>query len=259
VKTKPRGQGVQTTSEKISLSDEIPQEIKNLDGKTPSQIIKALLPNAKIEPLAGLMYGVGIDLEIPIPEFAKNASKQFWKYYFGESINTFESLEDQGAFARLLELIHKDISAETATAGQDAFSWKNLIQKYGRLFATQIEKEARGKHPIETAEFFEGRIRGQKAYERINNPEYLKMAKRAGIYECAATYWQQFERFHSYAEAERWLRAQKAIGENVSSREVSAALKLIGLPSRGPGRPKKPKPDVASSQNQDFDKRRNPD
>jgi hypothetical protein len=172
--------------------EEVPAELKQFEGKTPAQMFRSLFPNVNIEGFTGILCGlVGMDTGIPIPTWAVKASKQFWKYYFGKEMDMMNSIEDQGAFARMMEEISKEICGEPPTEKNKQLEF--VVRKFGNPFLNLIAKDAHSKSPEETAKFYKGRVRGDKVMERIRNPDYLKMQKRAPIYLCIAIRWQQFQ------------------------------------------------------------------
>jgi hypothetical protein len=230
-------------------ADDLSACVKQFEGKTAAQISAAILPNVEPEFVPSLMCGLGVDMKMAIPDWAKKASRQFWKYYFGRELDLAKSVEDRGAFTRCMEAITRDIEGQQPTEPQHPFV--AFIRTFGNPLVNALEKEARNKPPKAPAKFYVGRVRGEEAFEKIRNPEYLKMVKRAPIYFSLCTHWQKFKTFTSHAEAERWLRAEKIIDSKVNSREVSAVFTGVGLPSRGPGRPKNPKTDASNSANQD--------
>jgi len=239
-KTRAKTHKLKVSHGQINAGDELPVELKQFEGKSPAQILGAMHPDKDPESLVALLSGCdGLeDPEIPIPSFVKEASRQFWKYFFGRP-QDLNKVEDRGAFAMMFEQLCKKIDNETT---RPLSPFEIFSKKFGNSALNLLEKDARAKSAAETAKFFKGRVRGERASERMTDPNYLNMVKRAPIYYAICYNWKKFNAFTSQAEAERWLRAEKVIGDRVSSREVSAVLKGVGMPSRGrPGRPKNSK------------------
>jgi hypothetical protein len=216
-------------------SGELPKYLQQFEGTTPTQIVETLFPRANIEAIAPVFCGLGFDLGIPVPEWAKKASKQFWKYFFG---NKFDAnlTSDFGVLAGMVD--HLPVGKEPSPENP----FMNLLP----AMMEQFEKQIRTLSPKETADYYVGRAKADGVIEKVKNPDYLKMVKRAPIYLVIAAGWKMFESFESQAEAERWLRSQKIIGDNVDSREIRAVFSNVGLRYRGQGRPKKPKTDVSN-------------
>lgn len=101
-----------------------------------------------------------------------------------------------------------------------------------------LHKEAQAMPPEQAADFYKWRAKGSQAVQRINDPQYLQMQRRAPIYLALSCLWEEFQRFSSQAEAYRWLREQKIIDDRVEIREVRAVFSLVGLRYRPPGRPR---------------------
>jgi hypothetical protein len=222
--------------------------LEQFEGKTPTEVIKMLFPNLKNELLAGLLFGFGLDLGIPLPDWAKSASVQFWKYFVGTGFHPLRSSKDTGVLIGLMEGIAKHRPFDQSNQYE---TWiKNLLP----MFFEAANKQVQNLSVEEAAKFYSGRARSGKVVEKVTNPSYLKMLKRAPIYWAVALRWEQFQFFTSQAEAERWLRAEKVIGEAIDTREVRAAFTVIGLRYRGPGRPKKSEIGLSSSGKSGFPK-----
>jgi len=223
-----------------SQGDNLSAYLKRFEGKTPRQFVEEMFPNGNPEAIMGHLSGLGLDFGVPIPQWAKAASNQFWQYYFRKKkpLDVTNSIEDKGAMASFMEDVIKEVSAkEPVPHPVDA-----MIRNIGSEMISAMEKDAREKNRQDTANFYIGRIRGGEAYENIKNPEYLKMLKRAPIYLSLCMCWQEFQKFESKAEAERWLRKHKIISQDVNSREVMAVFSIVHFNPRGrPGRPKNPK------------------
>ena len=206
--------------------------LEQFEGQTPLQIARALVPNLPDDQLAGFLIGLGLNLEVPVPEWAKAASEQFWKYFVGTNFDPLNSPQHAGILFGLAE------GMATSPPLQEPNSYVIWLKNALAFFIDAGSKEAQKFPPQEAAKFFIGRAKSAAVVERMKNPDYLKMIKRAPIYLSVAVCWKRFESFTSQAEAERWLRAEKVISENVDEREVRATFTVIGLKYRGPGRPK---------------------
>lgn len=229
-----------TPPERPADAPGIPEALKPFEGKTARELF--LGHGAKPEQLAGtagMLYGFMGDMGVPIPDFAKEASKQFWKNFLRKGFDAEENVRDAGVVSRLLELV---------AGGEITEPQSKLEQKVipaAQPMADILERGARKLSPEQTAEFYAGRADGEKFWTKIQDPNYLKMIKRAPLYIVLAVAWMEFEKFKSQAEAERWLRKQNIIGENFDSGEVRAVFRVVGLSyGKRPGRPKKIKTDA---------------
>lgn len=212
--------------------DQIPAELQIFAGKTPAQMFACSYTPEQVEKLAAMMVGIGFDIGIPLPEFARAASKQFWKYYFGNNFNPNNSIKDFGQMTKLF-----DLANELPKSGEKK-PFDELLLKALPVFVQMITKGIEGLPDEEKANYFAGRAKGKRVIEKLDS-DYLKMVKRAPIYLLIAAAWRIFEAFKSQAEAERWMRANKIIGRNFESSEIRAVFRQIGLRYRGQGRPKK--------------------
>jgi hypothetical protein len=219
---------------------QLPEPLKQFDGKTPREFFlgQGVTPQ-QIDGAAGMVHGFVGDFGIPIPNFAKEASKQFWKNFLGKDFNPQTSVENAGVVSRLLELI----GISSASRPQSPLE-KKIIPAAEPL-SDILQNEARKLTTVETAEFYAGRARADTIWEKMNDQNYMKMVKRAPLYSALAIAWTEFEKFHSQGEAERWLRDKKIIGQNFDSGEVRAVFRIVGLNyGKRPGRPKKTKTDA---------------
>jgi hypothetical protein len=231
------------------IAIDIAKGIEQFEGKTPVEVARMFAPNIETKFLAGLLIGLGLDLGIPLPDWAKSASVQFWKYFVGMGLDPLNSPKDAGVLIGLIEGIAKQHPPEQSTNEHE--NWiKNILP----MLFEATNKEVQNLSVEATASFYSGRAKSGKIVQKLTNPDYLKMLKRAPIYLAVALLWEQFQLFKSQAEAERWLRAEKVIDDNVDTREVRAAFTIIGLKYRGPGRPKKSENGLATSEKSGFPK-----
>lgn len=210
---------------------ETPAGLELFSETTPAEMLKGVFPEG-FDAVAGFASGLGIDYGIEIPEWAKQASRQFFKYFFGADFQPLETFYDMGMIAGLIELRIKHPIPPR-------FSKVSGFIKMFPILLPLLETKVRGASPQETADFYTGRARAGMVFEKWQDPEYLKMVKVAPIYAAVAAGWKCFQQIDSYADAEDFLRFQKTIGSEVDSRECRAVFKRIGFPAGKPGRPKK--------------------
>ena len=231
-----------------AVTFDLARGLEQLEGRTPTEVMQALVPNIKIEIIAGLLIGVGVDLGIVLPDWAKEASVQFWKYFVGKDFDPLHAPKDLGVLIGLIEGIAKRWPSENTGAN----GYESWIRSLLPAFLDSVRKGEQDLSPEEAAAYYSGRARSVVVVERVTDASYLKMLKRAPIYLAVALLWERFTPLTSQAEAERWLRSEKVIAEDVDSREVRAAFTVIGLKYRGPGRPKKSENGCAKSKESGF-------
>jgi len=194
----------------------------------------------QVSAIAGFIYGFVGDIGNPIPEFAKQASKLYWRNFLRKGFDPNENVEDAGVVSRLIELATGKPPLEPPTAIEEK------VLPAGKPAAEIMDKAARELPAAETAKYYAGRAQAELIWEKLDNPDYLKMNKRASVYVTLAMVWNEFEKLNSQAEAERWLRDKDVIGKKFDSGEVRAVFRLVGLRyGSKPGRPKKIKTDAA--------------
>ena len=209
--------------------------------KTPAEFLETYIPRDKLEAMAGAMSGF-VDLGITVPEWAKKASFQFWKNYIGNKpLHPTKSAEDFGVMVVMLEKFTQGHFTQLETAKPPSKLEKLLGKIAKKVYSLLMDKIVSKFSHEEKAQFYAGCVRGEKILARMLNPDHIAMIKRAQVYVVIAAVWRQFEKFPSHAAAERWLRAEKVIGdeESFSSREVYSVFQVIGLPGASVGRPKK--------------------
>lgn len=217
-----------------SLPPHLANELNRLKDSSPEEILQAILPQASLPKLVGLLSGTGFPVSLPdLPDWAKNASARFWQNYFGpHKPFSPETIPDTGMFLAVMEEVGK--SAPPPDHPPSSVVIKDFIP----FIIEALHKEAQALSPQQAANFYKWRAKGSQVVQRFNDPEYLKMQRRAPIYLALACLWEEFRRFTSQAEAYRWLLEQKIIDHRMEIREVRAAFSLVGLRYRRPGRPR---------------------
>jgi hypothetical protein len=217
-----------------SIPPHLAEELRKLEGRSPAEILQVLLPQANLPRFVAFLHGAGFPCSLPeIPEWAKNASTHFWRYYFGER-KPFgpETIPDTGMFLALMEEVAR--CAPLPNQPPSLAAIHDLIP----VLVGALHKEAQSMPPEQAADFYKWRAKGSEAVQRFIDPKHLKMLRRAPIYLALACLWEEFARFTSQADAYRWLREQKIIDDRVEIREVRAVFSLVGLRYRRPGRPR---------------------
>lgn len=211
-----------------------PSFLKPFVGKTPAQFLGKYYSQKKVEAAAGIMSGLVPDFGVPVPDWAREASKQFWKYYgFPKNCNPLESARDLGLMIGMLEhwMKHPEPAPKSLV--------EKLLSKTGPKFIAFITKGVvlHFSHR-EKSEFHAGAHQATEILAKLENPKHLEMQKLAPIYLVVSVAWRELESLKTHADREDWLRAKDVIKDNVTSREVYQAFGIIGLPGAKPGRPK---------------------
>jgi hypothetical protein len=219
----------------VKAAEKIPAIFKPFVGKTPAQFLEKYIAREKLEALAGAMFGF-TDIGVAIPEWAKKSSIQFWKNYVGNKpLDPFKSAEDFGVFVKMLELYMQGDFVEPVKTPSKLEKFLSGIA--GRVYSIVMKKIVSDFSDEENLQFYTGCVRAKQIIEKMKNPNYLDMIRRAKAYLIIATAWRQIEGFKTNAEREKWL--DKADAGFLSSSEYYQIFKLIDLPGAAPGRPKK--------------------
>lgn len=233
--------------------EKIPAVLKPLANvKSTAEFLQKYIPREQVERLAGAMYGIA-DMGVWLPEWAKKASCQFWKNYFDKTpLDMLHSAEDFGVMLKMFEVFSNDFTVMP----KSLCNWPKLEKFLGKIahkvFSLCMDKVVTQFSDLEKSQFYAGRAKAEKIIERLNNPEYLKMVKRAKVYLAVAATWRQIESMETNAAREEWLRsflewhdAKTSERENkfstaqLSSRDFYDIFQIIDLPGAAPGRPKK--------------------
>lgn len=223
-------------------AEKVPAWAKPFVGKTPAQFLEKYIAREKLEVMAGAMYGV-VDLEMEIPEWAKNASCQFWKHYIGNCpLRPSESVEDFGVMVVMVEKHIRGfyIQPHPVTLSSKLDKFLGGVAK--KVYSILMKKIVSEFSHEEKAQFYAGCARGEKIIALMQNPNHLDMIQLAPVYLVVATVWKKIESFDTHAERIQWLKANKVIKKVTSHDEVDKyvpsdrvvyqAFDTIGLPTR---------------------------
>ncbi len=207
--------------------------LARLNDKTPREIAVALIPaladKPKLEAMAGLLFGGGIDLGVALPDWVKVASKRSWNALGLECFAvamTENSAPDPaviGKMAGLLELIQRPGNAPDSIKAL----WPYL-QAYSRLI-----KQKSAEDPFERAsKFFDAGADAKKTLARMEG-----LSQRARVFFAIALAWREIDKFKSAGELHRWFMREKIIVPGTDAAEIRRACRVIGLSFPGkPGR-----------------------
>ena len=211
----------------------VPSILKRLARLTPAEAMAQALsdllgpPKNGMEGRAGLMSGLGLDIGLPVPVWAKEASRRFWSCCGLEfnAVNESGLTSAQlGLLAGLGEQPPQDLPTKLAKDSSDMVVFlKDVANKHGS--------------PKEASEFFAARAHSGKTVEKM-----AQLPQRAKVFLCIAVAWKDVQGFQSAGELHRWLLDNKAILPQTDSADTRKVCREIGLDLREKaGRPPRKK------------------
>ena len=223
----------------IEPAEKIPIWAKPFVGKTPAQFLKKYFPGEKLDALAGAMSGF-VDIGVPLPEWAKKASIQFWKHYIGtKPLRPFESVEDFGVMVVMVEKIAQGQYPQPQPVVPQSKFEKFFINIAKKLISVLTKKIISKLSHTEKAQFHTGCSRGEEVLAKLQNTNHTNMTPLADVYLAVCVAWRKVESFETHAERIHWLKANKVVkkvttGDEVevyqpSDRAVYQAFETIGL------------------------------
>jgi hypothetical protein len=237
--TRPAMLGANNKNE-IEPLEKVPAWAKPFVGRTVAEFLGRYIPRPKLEAMAGAMFGL-VDLGIEIPEWAKNSSRQFWKNYVGNrQLNPKESAEDLGVIVIMVgEFTQGNLACSQPVAPPSKLEkfFSRIAKKFYSLLMQEVVSKLSHE---EKAQFYTGCATGEQMVAQIKNPDHLVMVKLAPLYLVVSLAWRKIQWFETHAAREKWLRDEKVIKDNVTSREVYQVFSIIELPGAKPGHPKQP-------------------
>jgi hypothetical protein len=240
-----------TEKPQIGQGEETPpgwEFFDELKNKTHLQMLATMFPKfaealanqdiKHIEGTAGIFSGFRLDLGVPIPEWAKAASRKFWDGMGFEFLTTFEGQASQiGKLVGLGDIIPKNDDP-------------SKIERTLEAFSHQAKKEAVNASPEEHFEFAKGRKEAPKIIEKIQG-----VSQRTKIYAIIAGGWREVEKFESTEDLYLWLMtlkntdaaAEYTIARNTKSREIRKICNRIGLKFHNQWTSAKPKSQIPAT------------
>ena len=172
----------------------------------------------KLAGFAGTFSGLGLDLGVPVPEWAKAASKEFWKGMGFDFLTVFKShIWQIGKLVGLVDHAHKN--DKPSKPEQAAFA-----------FAQHTKAEVVNASPDELLEFAKARKDSAKIFEKAQG-----MSQRTIIFGIIAAGWREVEKFESSKDFYYWLMTLKnsdgpyTLARATDSREIRKICNRIGL------------------------------
>ena len=235
--TAPATNAIASESEQFPPGLEVLAQMKDL---SPLQQMAAVFPKfaatqktekAKeaAEMFAGFFWGMGIDLGVPLPEWAKAASEKAVQALGFGFIRDLQSGQP-AAFGKLVEIANLSPKNDNQTPLENT-CW-NLIQL--------IKTESGNLPGEEFGQYADGRKAAPKIIEKIKNPKGKERVLALGT---IASSWREVEKLGSRTKTYKWLKACRTPqGELLLSPytewdEVKGWLAEINLPKGKAGRP----------------------
>lgn len=189
-----------------------------------ADVLKTDKATEAIEACAGLFWGAGLDLGVPLPQWVKTASERAWQAFGFDFIHEIKDMKPEaiGKFIELMSWIQTKDAAIT-TAQQEACKLIQLIKGEAGNLPAEEEKQ-----------FAEGRMAVPKIIEKAKNP-----SERAIVFQAIAFAWREVEKLGSRTKTYRWLKDQRLISPSTEWDEVRRWLAEIELPKGKAGAPKK--------------------
>ncbi len=231
----PAADAIQIQNQEVPPDLEIFQQMQHL---SPVELMKITLPEIaealdsepKKGAYAGVFWGLGLDMGVPLPDFAKLASERAWqamKLDFLPSLTT-----DPGAAGKLVEL---------ANLAPQIGNPKPMDQAMNNLIG-YIKTES-GNLSVEEQEKY---VMGRKAAQKIiKSLDEKATNERVLALFCIARNWREVEQLGSRNKTFKWLKEQKTphgrllLSPRTGWDEVKDWLAEINLPKGKPGAPKK--------------------
>ena len=173
--------------------------------------------------LAGFLYGYGLDLGWPLPEWAKAASHVAAKCF---GFNFLLELREgkPKAVGTLVGLIERMKFANNPPDTESAL----------KSLATHVKNDLGNLPASELKDYASGHMSTENLVQKIKNP-----TERTLVMLAIAAGWQEVEKLGSQKKTHDWLLREKMISPNTDRAETSKWFREIGLPKGKAGRPKK--------------------
>ena len=228
----------------IKIAKKFPPFMRPFIGDSPAAVLGKFFPPKTVEAMGGLVSGIFPNFGVTVPEWARQASYQFWRQYgFSKGFNPFASPKDFGVLIGLMEhCIHKP-SLKPKSHVERLFD--KATPKMLSFFADQLTSDL---SDLEKSQFYAGKHKAAEIFAKVENPDHLDMALLSQVYLVISVAWKEIESCETHAKRIQWLKDKKVIklvttndeaGKYVpSDRGVYQAFETIGLPTGKPGNPK---------------------
>jgi hypothetical protein len=226
------------------IAKKFPPFMRPFIGNSPAEVLGKFFPPKAIEAMGGLVSGIFPGFGVQVPEWVRQASYQFWKYYgFSKGFSPFASPKDFGVVIGLLDhAIRKPLPEQKSSVE------KLVAKALPKMVSFLADKVTSDLSDLEKAQFYTGKHEAAKIFAKVENPNHLDMQALAKVYLVISAAWKEFEACDNHAARIEWLKAKKVIKKDTSADEVDKykpsdralyqAFETIGLPGAKPGKPK---------------------
>lgn len=167
------------------------------------------MSEVELERRAGFLSGLGVDLGVVVPDWAREASKRFFAG-MGIELATEQNPKEFGKMLGLMERA----KAENYSA---QFPWLDSLIEWLRAEGAKAE-------PEQAKAFFAGRAAALAIVSRVEQPNV-----RAKVFASIAARWRDISRLKSTGELHRWLIEKKIILPATDAAETRKVCRVIGL------------------------------
>ena len=192
------------------------------------------------EAFAGVFWGMGVDMGMPLPDWAKAASEKAWQAMGMDFLPHLAT--DPAAAGKLVELANSTPQKDNPTPHEQAVN--NLVGL--------IKTESGNLSADEQGRYVKGRKAVPKIIEKL---EEKATNDRVLAFLCIASQWREVEKLGSRNKTCHWLKEQRTpeghliLSQRTDWPEVKDWLAEINLPKGQAGRPKKEIRTPVKSQN----------
>ena len=222
----------------------VPHFMRPFIVKNAAEFFQKHFPQKTVEAIGGLISGIVPNFGVDVPDWVRQASYQFWKYYgFPKNFNAYESVQDFGVLVGMIEHCIRYPQLEPKS-----FVEKLLTKTAPKLVSFLAEKCLCDLSDLEKAQFYTGKHQAAEIMSKIDSQNHLDMIAIAPVYLVISVAWKEIESCGTHADRIQWLKAKKVIkkittGDEVdkytpSDRVVYQAFETIGLPGAKSGKPK---------------------
>lgn len=240
----PRKRTLPVTAPAAELSTTLQSMPESWDGDLPPGLehLQRLKPRAWLarlikvpetidaqEAMAGFLSGIGLDLGVQVPEWARQASRLFMASV-GFAMPSPLADAKPGEIGRLFGIWEQVAQSPTDAIPDAAASQMAPLMEVMRA-------EAAKASPAISKQFFDGRAAAPSLEERLTN-----LPQRAKVYLAVSALWRTVAGLNSAGELHRWLLEKEFILPATDPADTRSVCRSIGLRFSGrPGRPSRRK------------------
>jgi hypothetical protein len=213
----------------VNPEDKIPPSFEKFVGKTPLQVFENVAPSAKnLEAISALCAGLGVDLGIDAPNWAKVAAQKFFEAISVNSVDDISIPALTGQLAGLVELVPPSKNSGLKS---------EALAQFAKDFCQNSKAEAANASTEYAKAFFNARADAGKVLQKIKS-----LPQRVKVYIIIAAMWPLIAELGSAAKLHTWLIKGRFILPNTDAADTRTVCRSIGLKfASKPGRPRKRK------------------